>query len=707
MTNNSHAADQDSGLESLALDLARRYGASPGPGRSPSLLRRLDLLEAWLEKVIAYYHREAERQEVVTGTAEWLLDNDHIVRQGVRQVRQNLPPGYYRRLPKLDTLALEGYPRAYALARELLKRDDGRLEMGRLLGFVRAYQSAALLTMGELWALPTMLRLGVLEFLAGILARAVEMEPPSGFDSPLALWPPEGPENASLVGNCIRSLRTIATQDWDSFFESVSRVEEVLRDDPAGAYERMDFGTRDRYRKVVEQLATGSDWTEEGIAEQVVRLAREAGDVEDVPLRARHVGYYLQDRGRRALELAVAYRVAPRVRLGRWLLDHALATYLGAIGLLSLAVVAALLAYGRAAGATPLQTAGIVLFTLPPALVVATNLVNMAVTRLVPPRVLPKMGFHEPGEPGPADPGIPAEYASLVVIPALLSNADEVDSLLQQLERHYLGNTDPHLGFALLTDFSDAPQEHMPDDERLIARAREGIEALNRRHGDDPGGPFYLFHRCRQWNPAEGQWMGWERKRGKLVEFNRLLLGEEETSYIVRVGDLDLLPPIRYVITLDADTILPRAAAQRLVGTLAHPLNHAEFDAAGERVVAGYTVLQPRVELTPTSAGASWFSRIYSRDRGVDLYTRAVSDVYQDLFGEGTYVGKGIYDVAAFERSLEGRVPENALLSHDLFEGAHGRAALVTDVVLYEDYPASYLTYSHRLHRWVRGDSQL
>ncbi|MEJ2208093.1 MAG: glucoamylase family protein [Anaerolineae bacterium] len=711
MTDDSPAAPPAPDLESRALELARRHSASPGPGRSPSLLRRLDVLEQWLTQVVEAYHRDAEHQQVLVSTAEWLLDNDHVVRQGVRQVRHNLPPGYYRRLPKLEHSTLAGYPRAYALVRELLQRDEGRLDVGRLLRFVRAYQSTAPLTMGELWALPTMLRQGVLEFLAQILARASGLEPPPELDSPLALVPPEGPEDAALVGNCIRSLRTIATHDWDAFFESVSRVEDVLRDDPAGVYDHMTFRTRDRYRKVVEELAAGSDWDEEGVAGQALRLAREADAGDAAPSQARHVGYYLQDRGRQALERVLGYRPAPRQRLGRWLLDHALLAYGGAIGSLSLVAVAALLVYGGAVGATPLQMAGIALLTSLPASVVATNLVNLAVARLAAPRVLPKMDFREGGESPLPDAGIPAEHAALVVVPALLPDADEIDLLLQQLERHYLGNTDPHLGFALLTDLPDAPRERMPDDEALVARVRQGIEALNRRHGgrqeDEEGGPFYLLHRRRQWNPAEERWMGWERKRGKLVELNRLLLGQGETSFSVQVGDLDRLPSIRYVITLDADTILPRGAAQRLVGTLAHPLNAAQFDAAGERVISGYTVLQPRVELTPVSAGASWFSRIYSRDRGVDLYTRAVSDVYQDLFGEGIYVGKGIYDVAAFQRSLEGRVPENALLSHDLFEGIHGRAALVTDIVLYEEYPAGYLTYAHRMHRWVRGDWQL
>jgi cyclic beta-1,2-glucan synthetase len=263
------------------------------------------------------------------------------------------------------------------------------------------------------------------------------------------------------------------------------------------------------------------------------------------------------------------------------------------------------------------------------------------------------------------------------------------------------------LRFALLTDLADAPAKSMPEDAQLIREAIDGIAALNRHYGSQQLRPFFLFHRERLWNPGEGVWMGWERKRGKLHEFNRLLLGEANTPYEVRYGDVDALSGVRYVITLDADTLQPREAARRLVEIKAHPLNRAVLDPVSGTVLAGYTVLQPRTEVKLVSANKSFFTRLYAGDSGLDLYTHAVSDVYQDLFGEGIFVGKGIYDLKSFERSLAGRVPGNSLLSHDLFEGIHGRAALVTDVVLYEDFPPSYLVWAHRLHRWVRGDWQL
>ncbi|HUH98771.1 MAG TPA: glucoamylase family protein [Anaerolineales bacterium] len=380
----------------------------------------------------------------------------------------------------------------------------------------------------------------------------------------------------------------------------------------------------------------------------------------------------------------------------RWLLAHPTFTYLGSISLFSLLIILGLLSYTYAAGGSWTQLILVGLLGLALALDAAINLVNWKVTHQIQPRTLPRMDFSE---------GIPTDCRTMVVIPSLLTSANELGSLLQELELHFLRNPDPQLTFALLTDFDDAPAQEMPEDQKLLSAARAGIESLNHKYGKSA--PFYLFHRQREWNPSEGVWMGWERKRGKLAEFNRLLLNAKPTSYLTQVGELSILHEIKYVITLDADTSLPRDGASRLIATLAHPLNRAEFAADGRSVSTGYTVLQPRVEIKPTSANHSRFSQIYAGNAGFDLYSLAVSDVYQDLFGEGSYVGKGIYDVAAFARSLKGQVRENTLLSHDLLEGIFGRAALVTDVILYEQYPARYLTHARRLRRWIRGDWQL
>jgi len=341
----------------------------------------------------------------------------------------------------------------------------------------------------------------------------------------------------------------------------------------------------------------------------------------------------------------------------------------------------------------------IALIGLIPASSVGVNLMNSILTAALSPKTLPKMNFSE---------SIPKDYRTVVAIPSLLTNFDEISFLLDQIELHYLANKDRNIAFILLTDFSDAPEETMPEDERLLNTAVDGIQALNERYlGDDGRRPFYLFHRRRQWNPKEDAWIGWERKRGKLSDFNRFILEQYEHSFETIIGDVDFMGEVKFVITVDADTVLPREAAKSLIATLAHPLNRAEFKENSSEVVSGYTILQPRTEVKPTSVNKSLFTRVFAGDLGLDLYTRAVSDVYQDLFGEGIYVGKGIYDVAAFHRSLKDKVPDNALLSHDLFEGLQGRAGLVTDIVFFEEYPPEYASQVNRRHRWVRGDWQL
>ena len=380
--------------------------------------------------------------------------------------------------------------------------------------------------------------------------------------------------------------------------------------------------------------------------------------------------------------------------------------YLGPIAVLTLLMLAAAAVYVAAQGGSAFLALLAVALVFLPALAAAVALVDWVVTLVVPPRTLPKLNLS--GEPGAH--GIPDSCRTLVVVPAMLSSAQEVASLVQQIEQHYLRNPDHNLYFALLTDFGDAHEQHLPGDAALLEQARAGIGVLNARYGGDAGaqgGPFCLFHRERRWNEQEGRWIGWERKRGKLHELNRWLRGATDTSIISSIGQAEQLRLVKYVITLDADTILGRDGARRLIGTLAHPLNRAQADPRTGRVVHGYGLLQPRTEITPASANYSRFSRIFAGDIGLDLYTHAVSNVYQDLFGSGIYIGKGIYDVDAFENSLAGRVPENTLLSHDLFEGIHARVGLVTDIVLYEDYPPSYLTYMRRQRRWTRGDWQL
>jgi len=706
-----------------------------------SLPRWLGDLDSLLVRAQRHFAGLAEQKREVPSGAEWLLDNFYLIQQVVRQVRQDLPEGFYRQLPILTGGALAGLPRIYALASALTTATEFHLDPDAARRFLTAYQTVSALTIGELWALPAVLRLAVLDRL-GQAATVLLAPPPIPGGAPDENARRSGGAELPPIAACILDLRAIDIEDWKTVFEDISRVEQILRQDPAQVYARMDFETRDRYRKIIEQLARAADVPEEAVAQQAIDLAvgdsqlraegfqpmapqrpkshlrpagkgprgRSASDSQGARTeeaqaeaatlfgeRTGHVGFYLLDRGLAALEGRLRYIPPAGLRLRRWLETRVLWVYLGSIFVLTLLGLSSMAALTVAWGGSLPHTLLAILVGAVPAVSVAVGLVHTAVPRLVPPHLLPKMEFQD---------GIPRECTTLVAIPALLSSADEVRALLKQLEQHYLSTLDDNLLFALLTDFPDAPVEHMPGDEALLTQAREGVRLLNEKHGAGRSTPFHLLHRKREWNPSEGVWMGWERKRGKLVELSDWLSGATTSSYVLADPGVPL-PHIRYVITLDADSLLTRGGARRLVATLAHPLNQAAFDRRTGALIAGYTVLQPRVRVKPGSVNRTILTRLFAGERGLDLYTLAVSDVYQDLFQEGIYVGKGIMDVSAFRRSLAGRVPENALLSHDLFEGIVGRAALVSNVVVLENYPDHYLASTERQHRWMRGDWQL
>nr|MBA2564120.1 glycosyl transferase family 36 [Gemmatimonadota bacterium] len=690
-----------SSTDELAESLARSHAAvrrrSSGGVRRE--VRRLALAFQACERRAA---RITSPSPAVARAAEWLLDNQHVIEEALQHVVESLPPGYYRELPRLTTGPYAGRPRILAIAIESLREADGHLDVERARRFVEAYQRVQPLRMGELWAFPTLLRLALLQD----LRRHVEnlfTDGAAGDGSAAG-----GVGEASRVATGVIGLRQLAAHDWKEVFESLSRVERLLRQDPGGVYGGMEFATRDVYRKAVEHIArerrgiaAGID--EEQVAAAAIELSRDAGGAEAG--RRGHVGYYLVDDGLALLEQRLAVRVPVSRSIPRALFRRAAVLYLISVGALTAALLVTAGSVVLDALAPDAATAprgpGFVLLALlafaaaalVPASTVAVSLVNWIVTRAVRPRLLPKLDFEE---------GVPDACRTIVVVPCVLTSPDEIAAHVAELEVNYLGNSEPNVLFALLSDFGDADRHHLPEDTELLDLAREGVSRLNERHGK----AFYLLHRERRWNASEGRWMGWERKRGKLHELNRLLRGATDTSFSVQTGPLDVLPSVRYVLTIDADTFLPPAAGRRLIATLAHPLNGAELDGAG-RVLKGYSILQPRVEITPVSATRTAFARIYEADNVLDLYTHAVSDVYQDLAGEGVFAGKGLYDPDAFERSLEGRVPENALLSHDLFEGVHGRAALVSDVAVFERYPSHVLTYMRRVHRWVRGDWQL
>ena len=496
------------------------------------------------------------------------------------------------------------------------------------------------------------------------------------------------------IGNSIGSLRFLGATDWREFVEATSVVEATLRSEPCGVYPTMDFATRDRYRHVVEEIAKGSSLSENEVAGLAVA---EAGRPKSNPSDARmsHVGYFLIDRGRQVLERAVPKRRTLWMRLGRIGDLAPLPVYLGALTLTTVMATSPVVLWAAEKGLRGVGLAGWTVLVTLCASQTAVAFVHWAATMLLKPRILPRLDYSA---------GIPVENGTVVAVPAMLTDAAEIDGLLEALEVRLLGNQDPNLSFALLSDFRDAIRENLDGDQALLQRARDGIEALNAKY--EGRTTFFLFHRARRWNAKEDVWMGWERKRGKLETFNAALRGET-ADFDTVVGPVDRLKGVKYVIALDSDTQLPRDTARLLVGTMAHPLNRPVYDDKLGRVTAGYSILQPRIGVTVPSAARSHFARLFAGDSGIDPYTGAISDVYQDVFDEGSFIGKGIYDVDALRKAIHDRFPENRILSHDLIEGAYGRAGLVSDVLLFEDYPIAHATDVSRRSRWIRGDWQI
>ncbi|MCL5736897.1 MAG: cyclic beta 1-2 glucan synthetase, partial [Actinobacteria bacterium] len=807
-----------------AVALAGTHKVGPRPGKD-RLLPRLTDNEHVLLSAYGTVSAAAAAGQRITPADAWLLDNFYLIEQQIALARRHLPRGYSRELPRLIEGPFAGFPRIYDLALDLISHQDGRIDQDNAAAFIGAYQTADPVNLGELWAFPIMLRLGLLENIRRVAIRiaarreerdlatswadkminVADREPQKLIhllaqfsDAQIPLTAPfvenfygrvqgqgpafvfiqawfehrlseEGMTAAQLLeaagrtaaadqvslANSINSLRFISTADWGRFVEDLSLVEHLLQLDPAQVYQGQDFPTRDRYRHAIEAIARGSRQTELDVTRAVLGLAREAADAEGPHDRTAHVGFYLVAKGRPLLEHAVESKVPFLARLVRVARPLRLLVYLAPIAMLSAAAVAVPLIYALQMEQNVGRGIFFAIVGLLAASALAVPVINMLITVAVPPRILPRLDFSD---------GVPSAYRTMVVVPTLLGRPEDVPDLLEDLEVRYLGNRDPNLHFALLTDFRDASEAVHPGDAELLGLARAGIEALNEKYAEERPGIFYLFHRPRVWNPHDRVWMGYERKRGKLEQFNALLLGlrkEAETRASVEatggsapgsrvtldggvttdsavttdsgvttgaaaaaaagagapasaaaafseiVGDLSVLGSIAYVITLDTDTQLPRDVAFTLIGNMAHPLNRPVYDARKGRVVDGYSIIQPRVSISLESSKGSRFTRLFAGEAGIDPYTRETSDVYQDLFGEGSFVGKGIYDVAAFSEAIAGRFPENLILSHDLLEGGYARCALVTDVDLIEEHPTTYPMEASRRHRWARGDWQL
>lgn len=757
-------------LEQHAESLAAAQPITTKPPVVLSLQARLNDNAAVLLAAYRASALEIESGRGVVPAAEWLLDNYHLVEEQILEIRDHLPPGYYRQLPKLAAGPFAGYPRVFSLAWAFVAHTDSHFDPDILRRFIAAYQRVQPLTIGELWAVAITLRIVLVENLrrlvdqitagrearedadalanrllvSGCARSALETDISARASGPLSErfaaqfakrlrdqdprttpalgWLEErlklqgasiedvvrhaqqrqGASNVT-VRNVITSMRLISDFDWAELFESVSLVDERLR--AATDFAAMDFPTRNLYRSAVEQLARGSSSTELEIVDHALKASQAAAAGAATSAEAERLGdpgYHLIAGGRRALERAVGFQPPARLRISRFHIRLGIGGYIGAI----LLVTTALLGLALWVLAIPGLDGGlltlIALVGFLPATEVATALVNRTVAWSSGAMTLPGLELKA---------GVPQSFRTLVAVPTLLTNEADLLEQIERLEVHHLAGTGGDLAFAILSDGVDADQEVVEGEAHLLTVAAEKIERLNRQYGPGPSGSrrFLLLHRHRHFNASENTWMGWERKRGKLHELNRLLRGANDTTFMAVAGRAPYVPAdVRYVITLDADTRLPRDAALRLIGKMAHPLNRPKFSDAKQRVVEGYAILQPRVTPSlPIGREGSLYQRVFSGPGGMDPYAAAVSDVYQDLFGEGSYTGKGIYDVDAFEAALAGRVPENTLLSHDLFEGVFARAGLASDIEVVEESPSRYDAAGKRQHRWTRGDWQL
>lgn len=752
-------------IEMYAQKLAKSHVLIEGKP-SEHLLERLAENENILLEVHQLLTESVKQNHRIVPAGEWLLDNFYLIEEQVYTAKKHLPKGYSKGLPQLAKGSSEGLPRVYDMAIEILSHTDGRIDLRTLTSFINAYQKVTVLRLGELWAIPIMLRLALLENLRRlstqiainilnknladkwaddmtetaekdpknlvvVIADMVRSNPPmdssfvaeltrklQGKGPSLALplsWVEQNLSENGLtstelvhlenqkqaadqvsISNSIVSLRFLNTTNWREFVEEESIVENILKNDPAGVYHAMDFFTRDTYRHAVEKIAKHSQLTEQDVAKLVVKSAER--QIEQSDNRYKHVGYYLVDKGLLEIEKTTRIKLPLIDVIRKAFAKQPLFYYLGGIIVLTALFTWFMLTKSYTDGLHNWKLLVLAFVCIIAVSQLAHTIINWLATQLSRPSLLPRMDFSK---------GIAEDIHALVVVPTMLTNIKDTETLTEDLEVRFLANRDKNFHFALLTDFKDANNETLPEDDYLLQTLTSKIIALNKKYGSETNEHFFLFHRPRKWNEQEKVWMAYERKRGKLSNLNTLLRGYGKENFSSIIADETYFDKIKYIITLDTDTKLPRDAAWKMVGTIAHPLNKALYSVEKQRVTEGYSILQPRVSNSLPDSTSSLYAKIHGNEPGTDPYTRAISDVYQDLFKEGSFIGKGIYDIDAFEHALTGRFPDNRILSHDLVEGCYSRSGLISDVQLYEEYPSNYNVDVKRRHRWIRGDWQI
>lgn len=754
-------------MEDFGKTLAKRHKLSTKPAKD-HLLVRLAENEIVLQGVRKLITDSIKNNLQITPAGEWLIDNFYLIEEQIKIAKTYFPKNYSEDLPQLQNGTSSGFTRSYDIVLQIISHSDGRVDIESLGCFIEAYQTVSKLKLGELWSIPIMLRLALIENIRRVsaliaidkvnrnladywckklidtaekspkelilvLGDMARSNPPivgafvseiirqlrgKGPDLALVLnWLEQqlsgsGVTGAELVNaenqkqatdqvsisNSIGSLRLLGAIDWRTFVEAHSIVDKILIQDHSKIYGLMDFSTRDHYRHVVEHISKKSKLSEEEVARIVKQLSIENTPSPDGDQSIAHVGYYLIGEGLAQTKKRAKMHVSVFNKFQDSTKKHAFLIYLFFILSISLGIGAAIFFKVQTETNIVWLLFLVSILALLSASQLAISTVNFFATLLVKPNLLPRMDYSEK---------IPSSFSTMVVIPSMLTTVAEIEDLVEALEVRFLANRKEHLYFGLLTDFTDAVHETLPDDQMLLDTVKNGIEALNKKYQREKNDLFFLFHRPRKWNQQENAWMGYERKRGKLSDLNALLKGISTDNFSLIIGEQSIFSKIKYVITLDTDTQLPLNSAWKLIGTIAHPLNHAWYDEKKKRVIKGYGILQPRVAVSLPDITGSRYARMHGNEPGIDPYTRASSDVYQDLFGEGSYIGKGIYDVDIFQQVLDGKFLENQILSHDLLEGCYIRSGLLSDVQLFEKYPTTYSADMKMQTRWIRGDWQI
>lgn len=750
-------------LDKHATQISNYYSEVKKSNCKRKLMVSLDKSYNKIIKVYEHIDNEIHNKREVVPAAEWLLDNLYLIEKEYKDIRHNMPKGYYNNLPVISKGVMQGYPRVYHIAIEIVSHTDGRIDEEIIESFISTYEKTTILTMGELWALPIMVRIALIQSISkitdkvffaqkekasgeafaeriinAVLEKSLELELKKirgtkcvftshyteGF---LKVLRDNGIDNSEIykciddkleaedtsrektiniehavqanfqisMGNCITSIREVAALNWRESFERLSYVEQILRKDPIRVYENMDFESRDNYRHKLEKLSKITKQAESFIARKALECAQQ-GEFKEDQVYLKHIGYYLIDDGINILNSKINFTKGRKKKNERFRIN----LYIGGIAS-STAILMGVMLYATFINdnSPKLYKYFIAFFAIAiPMSEIVISVLNWSINHIVTPSFIPKLELKD---------GIPEESRTVVVIPTLLSNEARVHNLIKDMEVYYLSNLESNLYFALLGDFKDSSFENEEDDQRINELALREIKALNNKYCCENNELFFFFNRYRQYNKVEDKWIGWERKRGKLMEFNDLLRGKDSSSYNVISGDIKNLLKVKYILTLDADTKLPRDTAKKIIGAMSHVLNKPVLNYKTKKVVRGYGLMQPRISVGTLSANKTMFTKIFSGEVGIDMYTSAISDVYQDIFKEGIFTGKGIYDLDVFSYMLDEEVPENAILSHDLLEGSYARTALVTDIEFIDGYPAYYNSSAMRLHRWVRGDWQL